>query len=187
MNKDIIRKQMLLKRKEIIRKQMLLKRKEINNKEKISTIIVDKIINLDIYKKSRVVALYNSLSNEVDTNVLINKSLKNKIVLLPRIINDKIEFIRIDNNTKYEKSNIGVMEPIGKEYLGNIDLIVVPGVSFDRERNRLGFGMGYYDKYLNNKNIYKIGICFNEQLISELPVNKFDIKMDLIITEKELI
>ena len=59
--------------KDIIRKQMLLKRKEINNKEKISTIIVDKIINLDIYKKSIVVALYNSLSNELDNNKLINK------------------------------------------------------------------------------------------------------------------
>ena len=173
--------------KDIIRKQMLLKRKEINDKEKISTIIVDKIINLDIYKKSKVVALYNSLNNEVDTKYLINKSLKEKIVLLPRIIDNQIVFIEINNNTKYEKSNIGVLEPIGKEYLGNIDLIIVPGVSFDRKRNRLGFGMGYYDKYLYNKNIYKIGIGFNEQLIDELPVDKYDIKMDLIITEKELI
>ena len=171
--------------KDIIRKQMLIKRENIPNKKELSTIIVDKIINLDIYKKSRVVALYNSLPNEVDTNKLINESLKNKIVLLPRIINDKIEFIEINNNTKYIKSNFGVMEPIGNIYNGSIDLIIVPGVSFDRERNRLGFGMGYYDKYLSNKDIYKVGICFNEQLIDNLIVDEHDIKMDLIITEKE--
>lgn len=166
-----------------LRKQMLIKRRNIFNKKELSTIIVNKIINLDIYKESRVVALYNSLKDEVETRDLIIKS-QDKTLLLPKIINDKIEFIKINNNTKYKKSSFGVMEPIGTIYNGPIDIIIVPGVAFDRNLNRLGFGKGYYDKYLSHKDIYKIGICFNEQLLDTLPTDSFDIKMDLIITNK---
>ena len=168
--------------KDLIRKTILSKRKNIINKKELSTIIVNKIINLDIYKNSKVIALYNSMDNEVDTSILINNS-NNKIILLPRIINDKMEFIEINKNTKYNKSKFKVMEPIGNIYNGNIDLIIVPAVSFDKERNRLGYGRGYYDKYLINKNVYKIGICFNEQITDLLPVTNLDIKMDMVITE----
>ena len=168
-----------------LRKQMLIKRRNIFNKKELSTIIVNKIINLDIYKESSVVALYYSLKDEVDTRDLIKS--QDKTLLLPKIINDKIEFIKIDNDTKYKKSSFGVMEPVRTIYNGPIDIIIVPGVAFDRKLNRLGFGKGYYDKYLSCKDIYKIGICFNEQLIDTLPTDGFDIKMDLIITEKEFI
>ena len=173
--------------KDELRKLMINKRKSIRNKKDLSQEIVNKVINLDVYKKSRVIALYNSLKDEVDTSLLIEEALKEKIVLLPRIINNKMIFVKIDSNTKYYKSNIGVIEPEGKAYLESIDLIIVPGLSFDRNRNRLGFGMGYYDKYLTNRNIYKIGICFDEQIVDLVPHEKHDIKMDMIITKKEFI
>ena len=172
--------------KDELRKLMINKRKDILNKKELSTIIVDKLMNMDIYKKSRVIAIYNSLSSEVDTSYLINESLKEKIVLLPRIINDKMVFIIINKDSLYEKSRIGVMEPIGNIYDGIIDLIIVPGLAFDKNLNRLGFGMGYYDKYLSNNDIYKIGLCFDEQIIESVPVNEFDIKMDMIITKKRV-
>lgn len=170
-----------------IRRIMLDRRKEIINRNKLSTIIVNKILNLDIYKKARVVALYKSLDTEVNTNDLIIQSLVDKIVLLPKIVNDEMVFIKIDKDTEYIKSRIGVMEPNGDIYTGDIDLIIVPGVSFDEELNRLGFGKGYYDKYLASKNIFKIGICFDNQVIKLLPVNDYDIKMDLVVTDKRLI
>lgn len=173
--------------KDELRRLMIDKRKTIPNKKELSTSIVNNLINLDIYKKARVIALYNSLNDEVDTSYLINESLKNKIVLLPRIIKDKIVFIMINKDTLYAKSSFGVMEPIGEEYLGNIDLIIVPGLAFDRKLNRLGFGMGYYDRYLSNKGIYKIGLCFDEQIVEFVPVNELDIKMDMVITKKEFI
>ena len=171
--------------KEDIRRKMINIRKDISNKKEKSIIIMDKIITLDIYQKSSVIAIYNSMSSEVETSKLISISLKNKIVLLPRIINNKIEFIRIDNNTKYNNSSFGVSEPIGNIYQGIIDLIIVPGVAFDSKGNRLGYGKAYYDKYLNNKDIYKIGVCFNEQVIDNLPIDKHDIKMNLIITDEK--
>ena len=172
--------------KDDYRKEILAIRKKIINKKKKSTIIVDKILKLDIYNKARVVALYNSLASEVDISYLIDKSLNNKIVLLPRVYNDKMEFIIINKDTKYIKSSFNVLEPIGEIYHGNIDLIIVPGISFDKNNNRLGYGKGYYDKYLYNKDIYKIGVCFSKQLVSILPTDDYDIKMDMIITEKNM-
>ena len=171
--------------KDLVRKEMLQIRKNIIDKEKKSTIIVDKIINLDIYKKSHVIALYNSMTSEVDTSLLIENALQNKVVLLPRIINNEMKFIVINKNTKYENNKLGFKEPIGKIYNDKIDLIIIPGIAFDRNLNRLGFGKGYYDKYLFNKDIYKVGICFDEQVLVSLPVDSHDIKMNLVITEKE--
>ena len=165
---------------------MIIKRNNILNKNELSKVITDKVIKLDIYKKSRVIALYNSMNNEVDTKDLINKSLKDKIVLLPKITKDKMLFIKINKNTNYIKNTFGILEPIGEIYGGPIDLIIVPGVSFDKKLNRLGFGKGYYDKYLNNKNIYKIGLSFSEQIKEIIPCDKHDIKMDMIITENKI-
>ena len=172
-------------KKDIIRKEMINKRKNILNKKKISTIIVDKIINLDIYKKSQVIALYNSMPSEVDTKELIKVSLNNKKVLLPKIVNNKMIFIEVSESTRYKKSRIGVLEPDGIESKEKPDLIIVPGVSFDKKCHRLGFGMGYYDKYLENNDIYKIGICFSEQIVDSLPISELDVPMNLVIKEKE--
>ena len=172
--------------KNILRKEMINIRKNISKKNELSNIIVDKIVNLDIFQKSRVIALYYSMTSEVNTESLINKCF-NKKVILPKIFNNEMVFIEINNDTKYTKSNIGVMEPIGETYFGDIDLIIVPGLAFDNDLNRLGFGMGYYDKYLSNKSIYKIGICFDKQIINEVPVNHLDIKMDMVITEKRVL
>lgn len=173
--------------KQKVRDIMLSKRKEISNKKELSTIIVHKIMNLAIYKKAHVIALYKSLNSEVDTNELINDALFNKIVLLPKILDDKMIFIKVDKSTTYLKSKIGVMEPVGEIYQGNIDLIIVPGISFDKKLNRLGFGKGYYDKYLKDNDIYKIGVCFDKVVTSMLPTNEFDVSMDLVITDKRTI
>ena len=169
-----------------LRKEMIAIRKNINDKKEISTIIVNKIRKLDIYKKARVVAIYNSMNDEVATNSFY---LDNKIILLPRVVNDNLVFIKIDNDTKYDVSKFRVIEPIinNNIYTGKIDLIIVPGVAFDKNFNRLGYGKGYYDHYLVNQDIYKIGICFDSQLVHEIIVDDYDIKMDMIVTEKRLI
>ena len=172
--------------KDKLRKEMLNKRKNIIDKEELSKAIINQITNLDIYKKSKLIALYKSLNNEVDTNTLIDKTLKEKIVLLPRMDNGKIVFVKINKSTNYVKSNFGVLEPIGDSCDDDIDLIIVPGVAFDQELNRLGFGMGYYDQYLRGKDIYKIGICFNDQVVDKLPHDEFDIQMDMIVTENRV-
>lgn len=170
--------------KKELRKEILYLRDNLEDRYNKSMIIKNKLLDLDIYKESKAIALYFSMKSEVDTKELIKESLLlGKKVLLPRIINkNKMIFIEINDNTEYERNSFGVMEPIGEEYK-DIDLIIVPGVAFDKNNNRLGYGRGYYDKYLSNKDIYKIGICYSEQLIDKIEVEEHDIKMDLIITD----
>ena len=135
----MLKEELRLKLKEI--------RKNIQDKDAKSKIIVQEVMELSEYQNSQVIALYKSFNNEVDTSYLINNSLLlGKIVLLPRVVDDIMIFIRIDENTKYDISRFGVVEPIGDEYLGPIDLMIVPGLGFSKDGDRLGYGMGYYDK-----------------------------------------
>ena len=170
--------------KKEIRKELLYLRDNLEDRYNKSMIIKNKILDLDIYKNSKVVAIYYSMKSEVDTKELIEESLSlGKKVLLPRIINkNKMIFIAINKETNYERNSFGVMEPIGEEY-SDIDLIICPGVAFDKDNNRLGYGRGYYDKYLAKHNIYKIGICYKEQLIDKIDTDEYDIKMDMIVTD----
>ena len=174
--------------KKILRKSLLDIRREIPDKKIKSTIIVNKIIQMDKYINANVVALYKALKNEVNLDYLINYSLnRGKIVLLPRVVGDNLVFIKINSDTKYDISNFGVMEPmydISNLYTDKIDLIIVPGVGFDKNNNRIGYGKGYYDRYLFNKSIYKVGVCFKEQLIDNIPIDDNDIKMDSVIDDK---
>lgn len=179
--------------KEIKRKYYKNVRKKIVNKEEKSDIIFNNIIKTDEYKNSNVIGIYKSLLNEVNTDKLINYSLINKkIVCLPKVEGNNMNFYRINYiNEPLVKSSFNVFEPLSKDVnridKDLIDLIIIPGICFDSNFNRLGFGKGYYDKYLENTNIKKIGICFNEQITNDLPTNEYDEKMDIIITDKLLI
>lgn len=170
--------------KKELRKEILYLRDNLEDRYNKSISIKNKIMDLDVYKNSKVIALYSSMKSEVDTKDLIKESLSlGKSVLLPRIINkNKMIFIEINNDTEYERNSFGVLEPIGKE-VSDIDLMIIPGVAFDKFNNRLGYGRGYYDKYLKDKDIYKIGICFIEQMVDNIDVEDHDIKMNLIITD----
>lgn len=169
-----------------LRNKYKLIRKNISNKEEKSDIIINKILNLKEYKSAKTVALYYSLIDEVNTLKLIEKSLKEKITLLPRVINDnEMTFFLIENINDLEVGSFNIKEPTTNIEMNNIDLMIIPGICFDKNRNRIGFGKGYYDKYLCNHDIYKIGICFDEQIFPKMiESNINDIKMDLIITEK---
>ena len=172
--------------KKELRQEFTYLRDNLDNRYEKSLIIKRRIMNLEVYKKSIDIALYYSMRSEVDTKELIKESLLlGKRIYLPKIINDKkMKFILINENTEYQKNSFGVMEPISGEVGSNFDLMVIPGLAFDKDNNRLGYGRGYYDNYLKNIDTYKIGICFQEQLTTSLPVEKNDIKMNLIITDE---
>jgi 5-formyltetrahydrofolate cyclo-ligase len=178
--------------KQSLRKKYLEIRNNISNKDAKSNIIFNQIINLKEYQNAQIIAIYKNLKSEVNTNKLIDYSLSiGKTIALPKVTNDDMKFYKIENNSELLKSNFGVLEPIANNdnYISkdNIDVIIVPGICFDKNKNRLGFGKGYYDRYLLNTKIKKIGICFNEQIIDIVPTSKYDIKMDLIITDREII
>jgi 5-formyltetrahydrofolate cyclo-ligase len=176
MNKSELRKYYLNVRKNIIDRK---------NKEKE---IFNRLINSEEYIKSKVIAFYYSLDSEVNTLELISYSLKNKkIILLPKVNGEIMEFYQIKSLDGLIKSNFGVMEPNNGIIFNknNIDLIVVPGICFDKKRNRIGFGKGYYDKYLCNYYGHVVALCFEEQIYKDnIEISDTDIVIKKIITDK---
>lgn len=170
--------------KEELRKKYKEIRNNIKDKDIKSNIIKNKIINTTEYKNSKVIALYKNLNTEVYTNELINYTLNdNKIVVLPKVKDNTLVFYKTDNKS-FTKSKYNIYEPIETDIVDNIDLFIVPGICFDKYKNRLGFGKGYYDRALKT-NSKKIGICFEEQIYdNKIDTNEYDIKMDKVITDK---
>ena len=181
--------------KKEIRCRYLNIRKNITNKLDKSLIIMNKLIETEEFKNAKTIALYKNLQSEVDTSFILDYAIKSgKKVVLPRVFEEKLFFYKINSdNIIFEKSKLGIEEPLAcKDNLipnDEIELIIVPGVCFDLKRNRLGFGGGYYDRFLENKNMNIIGICFDEQLSKDefIPANETDIKMNKIITESYII
>ena len=151
--------------------------------------IFEKLLQNEDFKNAKVVMSYMDFKNEVKTDK-INDFIKNsgKILLLPKVI-DKETMIAIEDKNQYIISPFGNKEPNGEEYKGSIDVIITPGVAFDRNKNRVGFGRGYYDRFfLKYPNAKKIAIAFEEQIINEgIETDKYDKKVDILITENNII
>ena len=151
--------------------------------------IFEKLLQNEYFKNAKTVMSYMDFKNEVKTDK-INNFIKNsgKILLLPKVI-DKETMIAIEDKNQYIISPFGNKEPNGEEYGGNIDVIITPGVAFDRNKNRVGFGRGYYDRFfLKYPNAKKIAIAFEEQIIDEgIETDKYDKKVDILITENNII
>jgi len=105
--------------------------------------------------------------------------------LLPKIINNhSLKFFPIQENL-INNPAFKIKEPIGNQEV-KPEIIICPLLAFDKHKNRLGYGKGYYDKFLNNNKITKIGIAFSIQETEQIPHENHDVKMDLIITEKDI-
>ncbi|MDR1970052.1 MAG: 5-formyltetrahydrofolate cyclo-ligase [Candidatus Nomurabacteria bacterium] len=166
-------------------------RSGVKNKRELSRQITNKILSSQEYINAETICLYVSFEEEVDTWAIIKNALESeKIVGVPIVHETNINFYKINSIKEINRKNaFGIKEPAeNKENLiapESINLIIVPGICFDLDNNRLGFGKGYYDKYLSNKEIAatKIGLCFREQILQNgfIDVDTSDIKMDRVI------
>ncbi len=168
--------------REIVR---LEKRKHsFEEKKELSKAILERLESLDCFKEAKTIMFYWSMKDEVHTHDFILSWYRHKKILLPCVEGDVLvirEFTGMDSMKEGEAFSI--LEPIGEvfEDLDNIDLILVPGVAYDKDKNRLGRGGGYYDKLLSETKAVKIGIGFDFQKFENIPVESFDIKMDIIL------
>lgn len=178
--------------KKEIRQKYIQIRNDVREKINKSIVIEDNVLKTNEYNESNVIALYRNKGSEVRTELLIRKSLlNNKIVVLPRVEENELMFYKIDSlSDKFELSKYGILEPLKKEenYVDkkDIDLIIVPGICFDINNNRVGYGKGYYDRFLMNSDIFTIGLCFSDQILLNdiIDYDKYDVKMKLVISEK---
>jgi len=178
-------------------RNMVKKRRNSMSENEVTTkskIIIEKLMDTKEFKNADNIMIFLSFNNEVYTYNLIEKCIQlGKRVIVPYTVKDTYEIIptvlgNIEEDLK--QTSYGYMEP-KKEKLQpidekKIDLTVVPGLAFDKNMNRIGFGKGYYDRYLakTRKDTKKIAVAYDYQVLEEIPSEVFDVKMDSIITDE---
>lgn len=130
-------------------------------------------------------------SREVSTHLILKSVLKSGIkTCVPIVTGDySMDMIRIDNETSYQTNKWGIPEPVGaQEDAFFVPAgIIVPMLGADTKGYRIGYGKGYYDRYLSTNDSIKIGICPQACVVEELPIDQFDIPMDYLITENGIL
>ena len=155
-----------------------------------SRVITQRILSLPEFSNAERILSYASYRNEVITDYIVEEALKaGKEVALPRVCGEFMQFYHYDRSTRMQKSSMGIEEPEGDTpIIPGRDLMIMPGMAFDRNRNRIGYGGGFYDRYLQKyPQIITIAVAFGFQIFEEIPSEITDIRPQMIITEKEIL
>jgi 5-formyltetrahydrofolate cyclo-ligase len=160
-----------------------------------SSMIISRLKQLEEFSKAKCVMTYVSKNDEVDTIGLIEEMLRSgKRAVVPVVDKERGELTpcEISSLKELDLGTYGVMEPKPSENkivdISEIDLVIVPGRAFDKKCNRLGRGMGYFDRFLKKPIKSKIiGLAFSEQVFDNIPVNENDVKVDAVVTENTVI
>ena len=172
----------------IIQKRNSLTKQEIIER---SIKIKNNLFNFEQYKKSNNVMFFVSYNGEVFTHEMIKEALKAKTIVVPKVENNQIvPSLILDFENLVPSGKFGILEPIEAMKIAhkNIGLVLVPGIAFDLQGNRIGYGLGFYDKFLRQvpKSV-KIGLAFEFQIVDEIPHEGHDIPVDFVVTEERII
>jgi 5-formyltetrahydrofolate cyclo-ligase len=180
--------------KESLRKEILnrLRKQPEDDKKRKEKAIREQFLSSEKFLNSRVIMFYVSTEEEVDTRAMIDESLEaGKTVVVPYSLKENNTMVPIqirDTKKDLEKGVYGIYQPKSKEDniipLADIEIVIVPGVAFDKEKNRLGRGKGYYDNFLGklSKKAVTIGICFDFQIVENVPTDHFDLPVHHVIS-----
>lgn len=177
--------------KESLRRELLSRRRDMDKctKKKSDDSIHTKLVALMKKMKPRQVLCYVSTPIEVDTKPLLAELLnQNQAVYAPRCAEGAMRFFRINALSELRAGAFGIPEPIGsEEFQGEADSVcITPALSFDRDGYRLGYGGGYYDRFLKDYRGLSVGICY-QSFLGEIPKEPFDLPVHLLITDEEVI
>ena len=178
-----------------IRKRIADLRRQFPARDKLAAdrVIADTLSSLPEWVKAKTVCIYVSLPEEVDTKNIINALLSDpyKSVIVPRVRRSGgLKLYKIHSINDLASGSYSILEPrpdcqeIGT---GEVDLFITPGVAFDRFGVRLGWGKGYYDTLLKKVKVPRIALAYSFQIVPQLPKMSYDIPVDKVITEKEII
>jgi len=180
-----------------IRKELIKTRKKLSKKEVLekSNRIKKRLFGINEFKKASTILFYVSYDNEVYTHDMIKESMsnnKNVIVPISDRKNRRLILSKLNNWDDLILGSYGILEPskdkIKETSIEKVDLIIVPGVGFDKTGRRIGHGKGYYDNLLKNStNALHIGLAFEAQIVKKIPTESHDLPVNKIITEKRVI
>lgn len=178
-----------------LRKSMSDKRNRLTTEEiyKKSADIFKNIINMGIFKNVKSVFTFVNYKSECDTSYIIDYCIANKIrIAVPKVNGERMDFYLIKSKADLLPGTFGILEPYTKEVVvpDESSVIIMPGLVFDSKGNRIGYGGGYYDKYISIHNLgIKVSICFDFQIIENniIKSESTDIKPDFIVTENRVL
>ena len=178
---------MINEQKAALRDEIKKLKKQIPLEERInkSTAIFNEIEKLDIFKNSKTIMCYWAMNDEVLTQNFIKKWYNDKKIILPCVRGSEL-ILKVFSGEKNMDvgESFGIAEPKGDKFTdyNAIDMIIIPGIAFDKQNNRMGRGKAYYDKILKNMKGFKLAVAFDVQVIDEIPTDEHDIKMDMIVS-----
>lgn len=187
--------------KNLVRKDIKKRIKLLTNAEKVrqSKIISQKLFALDVYKNCKSVSTYLHMPSEVYTDLILTDIFQNeKKCYMPHYVGENMSMVRLMDQADYDAlplTSWNIKQPVDDEVRecaidgGNgLDLIIVPALGFTMEGDRLGRGKGYYDKYFGkyesafNKKPILIGLGYSCQIMENLPVDEYDVRLDHVLT-----
>ena len=179
--------------KKEIRKRMRVLRENMTREDMFSksSLIFEQLITVPEYKKAEKIFTYVSMNNEVDTIMLIDYSLSmDKRVFVPKVFGKDMFFYEISDISELSLGYCGIYEPDtdGKEPdYSKTGFMCMPGVTFDKEYNRISYGGGFYDRYLSGENkFYKAALAYEFQFVDHIRTEHVDVKPDMIVTEDNI-
>ena len=175
--------------KSALRKHLLEKRDATSAELRsiLSEKIHENLKKISSYTNSQNIACYFPIGSEVDTrDIMLNILEQGKNLLLPKIVNDNIEFYIVPNLETLEKGSFEIMEPKDScRRAEKIDCVLIPTIGVSKSGVRLGYGKGYYDRFLSSTDAVKISLTYSKQIVKSIPSDSHDVKIDWIVTEDE--
>jgi 5-formyltetrahydrofolate cyclo-ligase len=180
--------------KKAIRKQAHAARNALPNKDELSGVICERLVSMPEYARARTVMYYVDVRSEVRTRHYLPTALtQGKRIVTPYCVNGELQLFHLQNMDELAVGMYKILEPKAelraiadkRVEAGELDLVIVPGVAFDREGGRTGHGFGYYDKLLNRArpDAPLIALAFECQLFPRIPMQAHDVFMDKVVTE----
>jgi 5-formyltetrahydrofolate cyclo-ligase len=182
--------------KRSLRQQLLARRRALSHDQWLafSKSAQAKLIALEEFERAACIALYAPAHNETDTSGILEAAFAaGKRVLYPAVCGERMVFRQVEGLGSLAEGSFGILEPCPTgidHHADEPDLIVVPGVAFDLHGHRIGYGKGYYDRFLQHpgRTAHLIGLCHDFQLIdSDIPAEEHDFRMELIVSDQRII
>jgi 5-formyltetrahydrofolate cyclo-ligase len=182
--------------KRSLRQQILARRMALSHDQWLasSQSAQRRLISLEEFARAACIALYAPAHNETDTaGILAAAHAAGKRVLYPAVCGERMVFRQVEELRNMAEGSFGILEPCPTgidHHADEPDLIVVPGVAFDPHGHRIGYGKGYYDRFLQHpgRTAHLIGLCHDFQLIDgAIPAEEYDIRMELIVTDRRVV
>lgn len=187
--------------KEEIREDLLRRKRQLSDAAQKNNTIQDKVLESDLYRGADSVLVYVAKGCEAETDKILQDALGNKSLFVPVTVQHpqpgkrELQISEVNSLSELRRGSFRVPEPRKPNLAGNLEkkaapeLLVVPGVAFSEDKDRLGYGSGYFDRYLSqiSSESVIVGLAYEQQVVKDLPVEEHDIAVDYVITGRRTI